>query len=262
MKRSCRVPAYLVVTGLLAAGAVAGSAAVASAGTIGSCTAKGNAANCAAAAKASNPRTLALTVTSSPDQTVFVAWNDTCSQGGKTVSSSGHFIARTPLSRTIPHPFTQPPLCIVAAAAQLSGSGTVRVSLSSSSAAPAVHQIKGYAGFCADDAGNSTALRNKIDIWKCNGSAAQQWTFSHGELIHRGMCMNDKPAGGSGSPVVLYKCTGAANELWSHNSHGEYVLKAHNGTLCLADPAFSKRNGTALVVSTCHGTANQRWTLP
>jgi hypothetical protein len=40
------------------------------------------------------------------------------------------------------------------------------------------------------------------------------------------MCMNDKAGGGSGSPVVLYTCNGGTNELWSHNSHGAYVLKA------------------------------------
>lgn len=74
--------------------------------------------------------------------------------------------------------------------------------------------------------------------------------------------MNDKANGGSGSRVVLYTCTGAANELWTHNSRGEYVLKAHHGTLCLDDPAYSKKNGTPLVVFTCHNTANQHWTLP
>jgi hypothetical protein len=68
--------------------------------------------------------------------------------------------------------------------------------------------------------------------------------------------------GGSGSPVVLYTCNGGANELWSHNSHGEYVLKAHGSTLCLDDPAYSTRNGTHLIVYTCKDRANQQWSLP
>ena len=94
--------------------------------------------------------------------------------------------------------------------------------------APASKEIRGYAGMCADDSRDSPALRTAIVAWKCNGSdAAQAWSLSGGELKHGSMCMNDKAGGGSGSRVVLYTCNGGTNELWSHNSHGEYVLKAH-----------------------------------
>ena len=121
-------------------------------------------------------------------------------------------------------------------------------------------EIKGYAAKCADDTGNSSALRTRIQIWSCTGGAAQQWSFSGGELRRAGMCMNDKGWGGSGSPVILWGCDGAANEAWSRNAAGGYVLKA-NG-LCLDDPAFSVRNGTRLIVYRCNGGANQRWSLP
>jgi Ricin-type beta-trefoil lectin domain-like len=47
-----------------------------------------------------------------------------------------------------------------------------------------------------------------------------------------------------------------------HNSDGEHVLKAHGGTLCLDDPAYSARNGTQLIVYTCKNGANQHWSLP
>src|SRR5438034_4705261 len=82
-------------------------------------------------------------------------------------------------------------------------------------------EIKGYHGTCADDNGNSSALRTKIQIWTCYGGAAQQWTFSGGELVHHGMCMNDRANGGSGSKVILYTCLGAPHELWTHHSRGE-----------------------------------------
>lgn len=255
----------LIMTGLIAA-AIAGTAGnaegavTATASGFATCTATGNNTNCATAGTVSRPVTLTVTVTTNPVQSVIVAWNDTCSQGGSTVSKSGTFIATTPVTRVIAHAFTQPESCVVAAASGVTGFGTVRVTLSSSSSA--VHEVRGYGGMCADDLGNSTALRTKIVAWTCSTSAAEQWAFSHGELVHRGMCMNDKAGGGSGSPVVLYTCNGSAGELWSHNSHGEYVLKARQGTLCLTDPGFSKKNGTQLVVSTCHDTANQRWTLP
>ncbi len=69
-------------------------------------------------------------------------------------------------------------------------------------------------------------------------------------------------SGGSGSKVILWTCDRASNELWTHNSRGEYVLQAHGGTLCLDDPAYSTKNGTQLMVYTCNNGANQHWTLP
>lgn len=57
-------------------------------------------------------------------------------------------------------------------------------------------------------------------------------------------------------------CNGSANEIWVHKSNGEYVLKANGSSLCLDDPAYSTANGTQLIVYTCSGTRNQRWSLP
>jgi hypothetical protein len=271
MKRLSRLAAAAAMTGLLTAGAIAASATAAIAGTtFGSCSAQGDFAVCDASGTATDPVTITVTVTSSPDQSVFVSWDDTCSQGEGAGGKSGSFTATTPVSRTISHPYQQPDSCIVAAGAQLqAGGNSVHVSLSYSQSAsgpapgPAVHTVKGYAGMCADDPGDSSALRTKIVAWKCNSSdAAQSWSFSGGELKHGSRCMNDKANGASGSPVILYTCNGGAGELWTRNAHGEYVLKAHGGTLCLDDPGYSKKNGTQLIVYTCKDGANQRWSLP
>jgi hypothetical protein len=262
MKRLSRLAASVVVTGLLTTGAIAASTAAASASTIfGSCSAQGDFATCVASGTATRPITITVSVTSSPDQQVYVAWSDVCSQGTGAGSSSGSFTAQTPVSRVVSHPYYQPDSCTVAADAQLqAGGNSIHVSLSYSQTAPVSHEIKGYAGKCADDNGNSSAPRTKIQIWSCVNDASQQWSFSNGELKHGSMCMNDKGSGGSGSPVILWSCNGARNEVWSHNSGGEYVLKA-NG-LCLDDPAYSTKNGTQLVVYRCNGGANQRWSLP
>jgi len=145
------------------------------------------------------------------------------------------------------------------AVASLLAGGVLLASTSPAGASPS-GEVTGYAGKCADDTGNSTALRARVQIWSCVNDAAQQWSFSGGELKHGGMCMNDKAWGGSKTPVILWGCNGAANETWTRNAAGEYVLKA-NG-LCLDDPAFSVRNGTGLIVYRCNGGANQRWSLP
>ncbi len=263
MKRFSRLGFNVAVTGMLAAGAMASSSAVASASiTFGSCSAQGDFATCIASGTATRPITITVSVTSSPDQNVFVTWNAVCSQGTGAGSSSGSVTAQTPVSRTISHPYNQPDSCTVAAGAQLrAGGNSIHVSLSySQTAAPASHEIKGYAGKCVDDNGNSSAPRTKIQIWKCLSNASQQWSFSHGVLKHRSMCM--RATSGNGSRVILWTCNGSPGETWSHNAAGEYVLKAHGSTQCLDDPGYSTKNGTQLIVYTCKKAANQRWSLP
>jgi Ricin-type beta-trefoil lectin domain len=260
-----RVGATIAATIFVTAGVIAAASAAGASTGIGSCSAQGDYATCAAGGTATKPVTLTVSVTSSPDQDVYVAWTDVCSQGTGSGSTSGSFTAETPVSRTVSHPYAQPDSCILSAAAQLqAGGNSINVSLSySQTAAPAVHQVRGYSSMCADDSGASSALRTKIVAWKCSSSdGAQSWSFSGGELKRGSMCMNDKAAGGSGSTVILYTCNGGTNELWSHNSQGEYVLKAHGSTLCLDDPAYSTKNGTQLIVYTCKNSANQHWSLP
>jgi len=267
MNRLSRIAAA-AVTGLLTAGVIAASASAASASTgFGSCSAQGDYAICDASGTATSPVTITVTVTSSPDQSVYVAWDDTCSLGDGAGGDSGSFTATTPVSRTISHPYSQPDSCIVSADAQLqAGGNSVHVALSYSQSAPspapapAVHEVRGYAGKCAADNGDSSALRTRIQISTCSGTASEQWSFSSGELRHGSMCMNAKGTARSGSLVILWGCTGAPNEIWTHNSAGEYVLKATG--LCLDDPAYSTTNGTQLIVYSCKDTVNQRWTLP
>ena len=265
MHRFRRVAVSVAASGLLALGGVAASAIAANAGTIGSCSAQGDFATCSASGTANKPLTITITVTSSPDESVTVYWDAVCSQGTGAGSSSGNFTASTPVTRTISHPYHQPDSCDVAATGGLNGTGSwIKISISSSSTPPlpTVHQIKGYAGKCVDDLANSSAKGTKIVLWSCDKTAAQNWAFSGGHLEHNGECANDQGNGGSGSKVILYTCTKASNDIWSHKSNGEYVLKAHNGKLCLDDPSYSTKNGTQLKVYACKDTANQRWSLP
>lgn len=265
MKRLSRLITAVATTGLLTTGAITAITVPASASTgFGSCSAQGDYAICDASGTATLPVTITVSVTASPDQDVYVAWDTTCSEGLSAGGSSGSFTAQTPVSRTISHPYHQPDSCIVSADAQLqAGGNSVHISLSYSrtaAPAPVSHEIKGYAGKCADDNGNSSAPRAWVQIWNCVNNASQQWSFTGGELKHGSLCINDKTSGGSGTKLILWSCTGAANETWTRNAEGEYVLKA-NG-LCLDDPAYSTRNGTQLDVYRCTGGSNQRWSLP
>jgi hypothetical protein len=121
--------------------------------------------------------------------------------------------------------------------------------------------ITGYAGKCVDDWQSGTANGNKIDIYSCNGTAAQQWVLTaSGQLQVFGKCLDDTAWGGQGTKMELYTCTGGANQRWTHLANGEYVL-ASNG-LCLNDPAYSTTNGTQLIIWSCVDSANERWSGP
>ena len=121
--------------------------------------------------------------------------------------------------------------------------------------------IKGLAGKCVDDFHSSTANRNKIDIWTCNGSGAQRFTFAaNGELQVLGKCIDDPAFGRSGTKIVLFTCNGGSNQRWTHHADGTYQLAFRH--LCLDLPASNTRNGTQLVVWSCNNGANQKWTLP
>ena len=268
MRRLQRLAVGVLVSALVAFGGVAVTAAAANASTVGTCTAQGDYATCVASGSVNDPITIDVTVTSSPDQPVYVAWSDTCSQGLGAGSASGSFTASTPVTTPISHPYYQPDNCIVSADAQLqNGGNSITVTITASSTPPppkpAVHLIKGYDGKCVDDLGDSSAKGTKVVLWSCAKDAAENWSFNgSGQLVHGGECANDAGNAGNGGKVILYTCSKQQNDRWIHRSNGEYVLESHSGKLCLTDPAQSTKNGTQLTVATCKNTADQHWTLP
>ena len=260
MKKNVRWLGAGAATGLLALTALATGAAQADAATAGTCDASGVHAACATSRDFIGPAVIAVNVTSGGEQGASIAWTVSCVQGNSQHRSSGSFDASAPYVHVIPHPFQDPDYCSAVVTVYTDGyRGSVNLSVWSSQSP--VHDIAGYQGMCAT--ASSSALRAKVQTSACDGDATQNWTLTRGELTHAGKCLNDKGAGGSGSPVVLYGCTHAPDETWSHNSSGQYVLRAHNSKLCLDDPDSSGRNGTQLTVRTCNSSsAGQHWSLP
>jgi hypothetical protein len=256
----------MLAAALLALGGLAASVTAANATTIGSCSSQGEFAICAASGTANKPLIITVTITASPNQTVDGNWSMGCSIGFSSGGSSGSFTATTPATRTLRLPFAHPDSCdVTAGGGLLNGSGSIHVSIASSSTLPppTVHAIKGYHRKCADDLGNSSAKGAKVVLWSCAKNTAENWSFNgSGQVVHGGKCANDAGSAGNGGKVILYTCTKSDNDLWTHHSNGEYVLKAHGGKLCLTDPGKAIKNGTQLTVATCKNTANQHWTLP
>ncbi len=121
----------------------------------------------------------------------------------------------------------------------------------------------GMSGLCLDAFGGTTANGTIADLWTCNGSAAQAWTWSYaaGTLSIGGACLDVTGQNTArGTKVELWSCNGGANQRWTQAANGQLV-SAQSG-LCLDDPASSTAPGTQLEIWTCNAGVNQNWTLP
>ncbi len=122
--------------------------------------------------------------------------------------------------------------------------------------------ITGIGGMCADITNGNSADGTPLQLWTCNGTAAQSWTVpGDGTLRADGKCMDVR--GGATAPgtvVQLYSCNGTPAQSWVPQSDG--TLRNTKSNLCLDAAGGSSAAGTPLIVWTCTATPNQRWTLP
>ncbi|MEO3810183.1 ricin-type beta-trefoil lectin domain protein [Sphaerisporangium sp. B11E5] len=124
----------------------------------------------------------------------------------------------------------------------------------------ATGQITGYGGKCVDVAAASSANGTQIQLYTCNGTAAQSWTTnSDGTIRALGKCLDVAAASSAnGTKVQLYDCNGTAAQVWTAQSDG--TLRALGKCLDATGP--SSADGTPLQIWDCYASANQRWTLP
>ncbi len=119
----------------------------------------------------------------------------------------------------------------------------------------------GVAGKCLDDFAAGTANGTIADLYDCNGTAAQRWTFSGNTLQINGKCLDvTARATANGSPVELWDCNGGSNQTWQTGANNSLVNPASGR--CLDDPGFSTTNGVQLDIWDCNGGVNQQWNLP
>ncbi|MFC1407847.1 ricin-type beta-trefoil lectin domain protein [Streptacidiphilus sp. N1-12] len=123
--------------------------------------------------------------------------------------------------------------------------------------------ITGYGGLCLDDRSSSTANYNPIQVYTCNGTNAQKWTFVQaGTTLHvLGKCLDVYAAGtANGTPVDLYDCNNTGSQVWIPQSNGSLYNPQSNK--CLDDTGWSTTPGTQTEIWDCTGGANQKWNLP
>ncbi|WP_203833029.1 LamG-like jellyroll fold domain-containing protein [Actinoplanes regularis] len=120
-------------------------------------------------------------------------------------------------------------------------------------------------GKCADVQGSGTADDTPIQIYTCNGTAAQNWTFTPDSanvnftVRALGKCLAAK--GGTlttGTKVVLDTCDNTAGQSWVP-INGALMAGSKTSGVCLDDPGQSKTDGTDLQLYTCNYGKAQTW---
>lgn len=123
-------------------------------------------------------------------------------------------------------------------------------------------QVTGLGGKCVDVAGANSANGTAVQMYDCNGTAAQQWTVgSDGTLRALGKCMDITAAGtANGTKVQLYDCNGTGAQVWQRGS-GDSLVNPVSGK-CLDVTDKSTANGARLQIWSCTGATNQQFGLP
>ncbi|MGF7228438.1 MAG: ricin-type beta-trefoil lectin domain protein [Candidatus Saccharibacteria bacterium] len=176
----------------------------------------------------------------------------------KTQTPSVHRKQRSWIGRFAAQRYAMPLVFIVAFAA-IGGAITLFLTNAASTAGG---PIMGVASKCLDNNQNNKINGNKIQLYTCNGTAAQQWTAnSNGTITNANdYCLDVKGAGTvKGTIVQLYTCNGTVAQQWSIKSNGS-IVNPHSA-LCLDDKYSAGTNGNQIWMYTCNSTAAQKWTI-
>ncbi|MEU5527096.1 ThuA domain-containing protein [Micromonospora chersina] len=122
--------------------------------------------------------------------------------------------------------------------------------------------VRGLAGKCLDVRSGATADGTQIQLYTCNGSAAQTWTVTANSTVKAlGKCL-DVSGGGSadGTKIQLWTCNGTGAQNWSAQADG--TLRNPQSGKCLDVAGNNSADSTPVQLWSCTGAANQRWTLP
>ncbi|MCZ7438661.1 glycosyl hydrolase family 18 protein [Micromonospora sp. WMMC241] len=122
--------------------------------------------------------------------------------------------------------------------------------------------ITGIGGKCVDVAAAGTTNGTAVQLYGCNGTAAQSWTVAgDGTLRALGKCLDVTSAGtANGTKIQLWDCNGTGAQVWQAQGNG--TLRNPVSNRCLDATDNSSADGTRLQIWDCFGGANQVWRLP
>jgi hypothetical protein len=149
------------------------------------------------------------------------------------------------------------PLFIVAIIAVIGG----YIFLKDSPAATVTYEFKsGMSRKCLDVWHDGSKVGATVDLYTCNGTAAQQWNINANGTIEdaNGQCLDNwKALNANYNPIRTYTCSSTDGaQQWRLTGN---LLKNPMTGKCIDDPGFSMTNGKPLELYTCNGGKNQTW---
>ncbi|WP_328346774.1 glycosyl hydrolase [Micromonospora sp. NBC_00421] len=148
---------------------------------------------------------------------------------------------------------------MLATAMVAASGGAALLGAGTASAAVGSPLVSAASGRCLDVSGNSPTAGTPVAIWDCNGQQNQGWvSTSQGELrtFNETRCL-DLASATAGSPLTIQNCTGQTNQKFRWNTNGS--ITATQSGLCLDVEGNNSANGTRVVLWSCNGQSNQRW---
>ncbi|GHG97882.1 hypothetical protein GCM10018780_23560 [Streptomyces lanatus] len=125
---------------------------------------------------------------------------------------------------------------------------------------PFVVHANGSSGKCLDVAGAKKDNGTPVQIYTCNGSAAQKWQISGDRLVNdnSGKCLTVKGgANTNGTAVVIMPCTSGVSQKWEYGTHGTSRLYNPATKNCLDLATYN--NGQDGRMWDCTGKAPQKF---
>jgi hypothetical protein len=123
----------------------------------------------------------------------------------------------------------------------------------------AVSVISSLNNECIDVPSSNFVDGARLQMWTCNNTNAQKWTFTGGTLkSQNNKCMDI--SGGStanGAAVQLWTCNGTGAQQFVLSGAGDLVNPQANRCVDIVD--VNSADGAKLQLWDCAGTANQKW---
>ncbi len=138
-------------------------------------------------------------------------------------------------------------------------SGVAVPRVGSSQPSPSARRYTLHAlGRCLDVAGGVSANGRGVQLYECNGTPAQEWTFSGETISALGRCLDVEGAvGRDGQRVQLYECNRTIAQRWTTTGG---TIRSVLGR-CLDVAGGVSANGQGVQPYQCNGTPAQTWTL-
>ncbi|GAB2581367.1 choice-of-anchor D domain-containing protein [Microlunatus antarcticus] len=129
---------------------------------------------------------------------------------------------------------------------------------------PKVGTINGLGNKCLDIRSASQAEGTVVQLYTCNGSRAQNWTFP-GDGTIRGINRCLDIAGSAttkNAKVQIGLCNGRASQAWTYRGGSASALVNTASGMCLDMPGGKPVDRIQLQIYPCNWSAAQKWSVP